>query len=395
MKCAIFKSISDIIKKNKNEFVAKASKYFISISMQIISDPHKDSATSSNAPGGYEWWYFDAIDESSGYALVVIFYRGNPFSNRYIRKLEDENNQEAGNPKNFPAISISLYKQGEPIYYSFTEYPAQEAEFSLDKPNLKVGNNTLDTDFTDTGIIYTLKLNEDLPSGDRIRAELNYRGYGKISEDFQENDNHGTEGHNWNLVLPKANVEGSINVYREKDLEHTLPFSGRGYHDHNTGKEPMRDEFLDWYWGRYHFSSSTLVYYVMNRQEARQYRGWLIDDDTGKVLQRYKNIELKDKGVSIFGLHLARKLVLENDVSKVVIQQSESLDNGPFYRRFMSEAFLSLEDSIEKSTGFSEYIYPSRIYWRWLWPLVDMRIRYKQEEPHWVQKSGRLYRWTW
>ncbi|MGK7370220.1 MAG: hypothetical protein ACNS64_08390, partial [Candidatus Halalkalibacterium sp. M3_1C_030] len=207
--------------------------------------------------------------------------------------------------------------------------------------------------------------------------------------------NHGTEGHNWNLVLPKANVEGSINVYREKDLEHTLPFSGRGYHDHNTGKEPMRDEFLDWYWGRYHFSSSTLVYYVMNRQEARQYRGWLIDDDTGKVLQRYKNIELKDKGVSIFGLHLARKLVLENDVSKVVIQQSESLDNGPFYRRFMSEAFLSLDDSIEKSTGFSEYIYPSRIYWRWLWPLVDMRIRYKQEEPHWVQKSGRLYRWTW
>jgi len=24
-----------------------------------------------------------------------------------------------------------------------------------------------------------------------------------------------------------------------------------------------------------------------------------------------------------------------------------------------------------------------------------MRIRYQNEKPHWVQKSKRLYRWTW
>lgn len=363
--------------------------------MKIIFDPHKDSATPSKAPGGYEWWYFDAIDENSGYALVVIFYQGNPFSNRYIRKLEEENNSEAGRPVNFPAISISLYKQGKPIYYSFTEFPAQEAEFSTDRPDLKVGENTLKTDFSDSGIQYTLNLNEKLPSGDCIRAELYFRGSANSPENFQENEKHNAIGHTWNLVLPKAKVTGSINVYRKKEITHSIAFSGKGYHDHNTGMEPMRDEFVDWYWGRYHFDSATLVYYVMNRQKARQYRGWLIDDNTGKVLQRYDSIKLKDKSMSIFGLHLARKLVLENEASKVVIQQSESLDNGPFYRRFMSEAFLSLEDSIEKSFGFSEYIYPSRIYRRWLWPLVDMRIRYKQEEPHWVQKSGRLYRWTW
>ena len=363
--------------------------------MQIISDAHKDSATPSKPPGGYEWWYFDAIDESTGYSLVVIFYQGNPFSNRYIRQLENNDDSQAGKPSNFPAISISLYKGREPVYYGFTEYSSGETDFKTDKPSAKIGKNSLEADFSGPGMRYSLKLNEELPSGDKIIAELDFSSGGKSLDGLHEKPSGSQQGHTWNLVMPRAKVEGSLSVYRDSELTHTARIDGLGYHDHNTGLEPMKDDFRDWYWGRYHFESATLVYYVMNRQDTRQYRGWLIGDKNGEVLQRYEDIELKDKGLSIFGLHHARKLVLKNDDSSAVIQQSYSLDNGPFYRRFMSEAFLSLGDQIEKSTGFSEYIYPSRIYWRFLWPLVDMRIRYKREKPHWVQKSGRLYRWTW
>ncbi|MDX1587034.1 MAG: hypothetical protein R3222_09825 [Balneolaceae bacterium] len=361
--------------------------------MQIISNPHKDSATSSKPPGGYEWWYFDAIDESTGYALVVIFYQGNPFSNRYIRHLGNEKSGPAV-PAEFPAISISLYKDRQPVFYSFTEYPAGETDFHKDKPFVRVGENSLEADFSGSEAAYSLVLNEELPSGDKVIAELMFRSELSLAENFGEQQGNNPRGHTWNLVMPRAKVEGSFSVYRNSHLTHSSRFNGLGYHDHNTGYEPMKDEFRDWYWGRYHFKSATLVYYVMNRRQTQQYRGWLIGEQ-GQVQHKFEDIELKDHGLSIFGLQIARKLVLNNSSVRVVIQQTYSLDNGPFYRRFMSEAFLAANDSFEKSTGFSEYIYPSRIYWKWLWPLVDMRIRYKQEDPHWVQKSGRLYRWTW
>lgn len=363
--------------------------------MRLISDPHKDSATPSKPPGGYEWWYFDAIDESTGYALVVIFYQGNPFSNRYIRQLEDNDDSNAGLPSDFPAISISLYKDHKPVFYSFTEYPAGETEFRTDRPSVKIGDNSLQADFSGKEMRYFLTLNEVLPSGDKIIADLTCSSDIKPLDDIGEGGSGSPQGHTWNLVMPRAKVKGSLSVYRNSDVTHTTGFNGLGYHDHNTGKEPMKDEFRDWYWGRFHFGSASLVYYVMNRKNTRQYRAWLMDNENGKVRQRYEDIELRDMGYSIFGLHLARKLVLKNDSSDIVIQQSYSLDNGPFYRRFLSDAFLSMDGRIEKSTGFTEYIYPSRIYWRFLWPLVDMRIRYKREKPHWVQKSGRLYRWTW
>lgn len=363
--------------------------------MQIISNPDKDCATPSKPAGGYEWWYFDAIDKSTGYALVVIFYQGNPFSNRYIRELEDNSRSEDARPSQFPAISISLYKNQEPVYYSFTEYPENEAIFDSDKAKASVGYNTFEAESTGSDLKYSLSLDEELPSGDKLNADLTFSSSLKLSGDFQEEKENSGGGHTWNLVMPLADVEGSLRVYRNEEVTHSAMFDGVGYHDHNTGYEPMKDEFRDWYWGRYHFKSATLVYYVMNRQNLQQYRGWLIGNEKGEILKRFEDIELRDKGLSIFGLHVARKLVLGNGSTRAVIQQSYSLDNGPFYRRFMSEAFLSLGESVERSTGFSEYIYPSRIYWRFLWPLVDMRIRYKKEKPHWVQKSGRLYRWTW
>jgi carotenoid 1,2-hydratase len=87
---------------------------------------------------------------------------------------------------------------------------------------------------------------------------------------------------------------------------------------------------------------------------------------------------------------------MQHKGSSVLVQQNRLLDNGPFYRRYLSDAFIHQEgQGVQKATGISEYIYPGRIYAKWFWPFVDMRIRYHNEPPHWVQKSGRLYRWTW
>jgi len=362
--------------------------------MRILSDPKKDCVTPWKKPGGYEWWYFDAIDTHSGYSLVVIFYQGNPFSNRYIRARDKSGNDDKALPANFPAVSISVYKEQHPVYYSFTEFDKENARFSEKVPSVSIGGHSFELDDSGDLLSYSLKLSEELPSGDYIEASLNFESPHR-SVPFEGGDT-GSRGHTWNLVQPRADVEGRIQLFLGPDLQHDVTFRGKGYHDHNTGQEPMKDEFKDWYWGRFHFPEHTLVYYAMNQKESHQYRAWLINHSDLSIVREFRDFILQDKSRSLFGLKPAHKLLLSNDHVQILIQQNQLLDNGPFYRRYLSDAFLHLDDQdVQKVQGISEYIYPERIYRKLFWPFVDMRIRYQNEKPHWVQKSKRLYRWTW
>lgn len=362
--------------------------------MQILSDYRKDHVTPDKKPGAYEWWYFDAIDPESGYAFVVIFYQGNPFSNRYIRAMEQEG-EEPAKPENFPAVSISIYKGDEVVYYSFSEYDSVRARFDQDRPKLQIGNHFLDLEQEGEQLLYRLELNETLVCGDRIEAKLEFSSP-KEGLSFHNGINPGqSAGHAWNLVQPRAKVRGEILIFEDGIPGHEIDFQGTGYHDHNTGQEPMKDEFRDWYWGRFHFPDHTLIYYVMNRKEEAQHRAWLLDNNS-TIVSEYQEASLSDRNLTLFGLNPAHKIVLQHEQSRILVQQSRLLDNGPFYRRYLSDAFLNLDGgTVQKSRGISEYIYPGRIYWKLYWPFVDMRIRYQNEPPHWVQKSRTLYRWTW
>ena len=360
--------------------------------MNIISDPSQDIRSGTQQPGGYEWWYFDAVAIDDRHSLVVIFYEGNPFSPSYI-DAQQEPSEIAPVPKNFPAVSISVYEDGKPIYYSFTEYSAEQGTFDEARPFVQVGGHSMRTSKSAGDLIYELQLQESLPSGDKLKATLEFSSEG-TGLSFKSSGEQ-TAGHQWNLVQPRSEVEGTIHIETKKD-DKVISFEGRGYHDHNTGHEPMREEFSDWYWGRFHFSTATLVYYIMNRKKTQQHCAWLIDTQSN-IAERFDTIHLSDTGRSLFGLSTAHKIHIQSEHTEIQIQQSNLLDNGPFYRRFLSEGLLQLDDQAipEPARGITEYIRPDRIYSRIFWPLVNMRIRRAHKKPHWVQRSSRLYRWTW
>ena len=363
--------------------------------MRIYSDPNKDTRIADKGEGGYEWWYFDAIDPDSGCSLVVIFYEGNPFSRRYAQSLAGKKRSCEPMPSNFPAISISVYRDGEPIYYSFTEYEPDKALFGDHVPNLKVGRHSMigQIEAGKGSSRYHLHLEEELPSGDAIYADLTFRGQSIALPTEDNQQGKGTrKGHQWNLVQPRAVVSGTINLTGGE----RIAFRGTGYHDHNTGFEPMKNEFVDWYWGRHHFPESSLVYYVVNRRNTQQHRAWLIEHNGEPSIRSFRNVSLTDHQLTLFGLKSARKIQFADEDTEVWVQQSQTLDNGPFYQRFHSEAYLkNAEGKVQNASGFSEYIHPERIYSKMFWPLVNMRIRYRPEGSHWVQRSKTLYRWTW
>jgi len=360
--------------------------------MQIYSNPQRDVRSDKRQSGGYEWWYFDATSDEGRYSFVVIFYEGNPFSTRYNARLLDGDNPM---PSEHPAISITIYEYDEPIYYSFTEFQPERCLFSEEQPDVKVGSHHMEGKLGEGNLVYLLKLDEELPNGDEIKAELTFKS--PATEALFDSNGNTSNGHRWNLVQPRARVTGDISIRAENERAIEIQFKGTGYHDHNTGQEPMRNEFTDWYWGRFHFDFGTLVYYVMNRQQTEQHQAWLIDSANSRIIERFDEIDSADKGLTLFGLRTARKIGLRSARAEVQVQQRVLLDNGPFYQRYLSDAYLQIPDRdlVESAKGISEYIHPDRIYAKIFWPFVDMRIRYKAEKPHWVQRSKTLYRWTW
>ncbi|MDX1619077.1 MAG: hypothetical protein R3224_09845 [Balneolaceae bacterium] len=367
--------------------------------MRLLSDYNKDVRTKKKDPGAYEWWYFDGVDSEGIYSFVIIFYEGNPFSTRYMKRQRKMNRGSNGVATEYPAVSISIYQNQQPIYYSFTEFRREDCTFDDTKPFLSVGDHTMEGSIESGTMNYRLNLKESLPSGDRLVGHLSFRASEPDGPLFSTAPRLVEEGHVWNLVQPRAEVEGKLKIFARVEPDREIGFDGTGYHDHNMGKEPMRNEFKDWYWGRFHFELGTLVYYIMDRRDshARQQQGWLVSPENGEVLQQFPNIELQDLGWTKFGMKSARKILMGNDQAHVVVQQARILDDGPFYQRFSSDSYINIagQDIMEVAEGISEYIRPDRIHWRIFWPILNMRIRYLNGKTHWVQRSKMLYRLTW
>ncbi len=357
--------------------------------MNISSDFIKDLSVPAKPSGAYQWWYFDAISKDQEWALVIIFYHGNPFSPDYIR----DQDRGKGSPEDYPALSISLYRHAEPEYYSFVEFGSAAFEWNQENQSISIGGNTLRQTVSEEALEYRLKIAQELDSGHALKAEICFTSDKTAVPSGIVSDGKET-GHAWNLIQPHAKVSGECEVSGKSGDFH-FDFDGFGYHDSNLGFEPMKEEFNEWYWGRMHFLKYTFVYYMMDQFGTDSSKAWLLDNRNLSIVDEITDFNKEDILTTQFGLRTARKLSFRSEFSEITVLQTRVLDNGPFYQRFKSEAFLSQGTRKLAGTGISEYIKPGRIYWRVFWPLVRMRLRNKSARGHWVQSSRRLYEWTW
>ncbi|RNC85401.1 MAG: hypothetical protein ED557_01095 [Balneola sp.] len=349
-----------------------------------LKDEHIDPEKPSS---GYEWWYFDGLSFDKQWSFVIIFYEGNPFSPRYIEALRDEE----ATPDQFPAISISVYHKDKPEYYSFVEYKPGSFHWNEEEGSARIGSNFFQWKQDHKSLEYRLLIAQQLDSNHSIQANLLFKST-ELSEGLIEHSSD--DRHFWNLLQPRAEVTGSIILEGRRD--HSVLFNGVGYHDHNTGYEPLKDSFEDWYWGRIHFPQYTLVYYIMNGLNGKQqHEAWLISKEEQIISRTFENLELSDFSKTKLGLNSARSIRLGSGDTSITLNQSRVLDNGPFYQRFLADATLTDQEGSFKAKGITEYIKPDRIYEEKYWWMVRMRLRFLSQKPHWVQRSKMLYQWTW
>ena len=100
-----------------------------------------------------------------------------------------------------------------------SEYAPSDATFSRNGISLRIAEHTLEG-FIDENdrLVYALRLNEELPGGDRISGMLRFSSP-KPNKNLWKNldrSQAGDAAHQWNLVQPLAQVKGVLSVSKKR-----------------------------------------------------------------------------------------------------------------------------------------------------------------------------------
>jgi len=312
--------------------------------------------------GAYEWWYFDAIDRRNGLALIVIFFRGIPFSGVRQRAIVyGRKSGAADDGANYPAMAFSLYGPESTDAYLVNLHPADSLVVSQGACEVRIGESTARLE----NGCYELDLSDVLLDGTTLQGKLSFTPSPAIAAGSRAG---GAAAHEWVLAAPRCEVRGDLLIDGRK-----IDFDGVGYHDHNIGESSLQAQFRSWEWGRVHFAASSFIYYRAEGHDGSVATFAITVGSSGSLSTRGAEIATTEWSRNVYRVEYPLRFeVTCEDGTAVKVHQRRIIDNGPFYLRFLSE-FES--ESGEVATGFSEILRPRALGWRWFWPLLDSRVR--------------------
>jgi hypothetical protein len=220
-----------------------------------------------------------------------------------------------------------------------------------------------------------VKINAALRKNYKLKATLEWLS---IESDFLPETGVAVEAnsHNWNLVAPRSDVTGKIEVFSgSKKLKEVHHFRGTGYHDHNTDARWLAETVQDWQWGRAHFTDATAVFYRYKEAGAKPTTKLFLVKN-GELTVSDAVCEETDLTRNIFGMKYPKTLNFSTagDV-KFSVRQTRLIDASFFYLRFLSETEIKCPDgSRHEAFAITEHLAPKALKYRWLDWLTDMRI---------------------
>lgn len=358
--------------------------------MFLYSDPSDDIRHAKDTPGAYEWWYFDAVDPVSGHGVVAILYDGLLFSPDYHDAVKSGIQDVA---EFHPGFSLSVYDGDQTPFYALTSYPRSLVDFGGAENPVTIGGNRVVREVSEQGIVYTLHIDETLPSGLRAKGELRFAsGVAPTTQEVGEASSY----HRWNLVQPSAVVTGEIRLSRGGSPIKEYRFNTKGYHDHNIGLRPLGDDFKDWYWGRIHIGGDTLVWYNMSTGGDIQPQAWLVRNGHIDFSNRVEMEAVGPVQRSVFGLKRVTAWSVRIGEEVYFVRDNHVWDSGPFYQRYQVNLHDKSGAVIANSyPGVAEYIVPGRITAPWVKPMIRIRHHKAGSRGNWIQRSAALSRLTW
>jgi carotenoid 1,2-hydratase len=181
-------------------------------------------------PGGYAWWYVDAISADGRQALTLIAFIGSVFSPYYAWA----NRKTAAPAENFCAINVALY-QRRGGYWAMTERGAAKLQRSAGA--LQIGPSALHWD----GEMLTAEIDEHCaPVPRRMQGRITVRPLVRQNQAFHLD---AAQRHRWQPIAPQASIDVEFRAPK-------ISWSGQAYFDSNDGDAPLAEDFTAWNWAR-------------------------------------------------------------------------------------------------------------------------------------------------
>jgi carotenoid 1,2-hydratase len=203
------------------------------------------------APGGYLWWYVDAVSDDGRHALTIIAFVGSVFSPYYRRAFRRDAQVD---PVQHCAINVALY--GDARRWTMTERAARHVhrrpdEFVVGPSRLRWEGGALCLDLDELGV----------PLPRRVRGRVRIWPHG-LAQWRSTLDAGGR--HRWGPIAPCARAEVELS-------SPALRWQGEAYLDSNDGDEPIERPFADWDWSRATLGDgSTAVIYDVRERDGSE-----------------------------------------------------------------------------------------------------------------------------
>jgi carotenoid 1,2-hydratase len=280
-------------------------------------------------PGGYVWWYVDALSEDGRFGLSIIAFIGSVFSPYYAFARR----RGPAEPLNHCALNVALYGPGVGRW-TMTERGRRHVSVAAQR--LVIGPSALHWD----GEALTIAIDEigmPLPIPRRVRGTVRVRPRAVTDHVVTLN----TAGnHRWWPIAPLSTVEVDL-------AEPDLRWQGPGYLDMNQGDAPISEGFRDWHWSRADTRRGAAVLYGGRRRDGSAFDHGFRFDGTGKAT------EFMPPPVASLpksGWRIARET--RGDAGQPA-QLVETLEDTPFYARSLVRTHLDGEPVIAMHESLS------------------------------------------
>lgn len=366
-----------------------------------------DASHAVRAPGGYEWWYFDAEDPSTDTQIVAIYLHGFIFHPAYLRAYARYVRRPTKTPPPLPddyaCMYLCVYRGGKILAQSMTHYPAAQYAAAIDRVNVRMGPNTL-TQSIDTqasGSADALHLHIDTTpwkltgrgpqtlTDQRLLADLTFTpslAHSSCERRFLSRDMTGAD-HHWVIANPLCNVAGSVRIEpaapsaltdSAANTSETIHFTGRGYHDHNYGTAPLGPGLAKWIWGRAIVGNGNdganggtgrvvTYHYAVARDKSLLPESHLVIADAAGVEEKSTKPLIRFDRRTALGLAFPSRIEWPGIMT---LTNPRVIDPSPFYLRLQYDADVNGQ----RTTAFCEAAYPHRLRWPVLGRMIEMSI---------------------
>lgn len=317
------------------------------------------------APGGYEWWHFDAQDQSGSVLVVADFHAGFVFHPQYLKRFElyrrKPTRHAPPSPMDYCCVQLSVYQNGERLGGFTRKYDPRQFSASTSQLRLSIGPNRLSSG--DSGVQMHLGDLRGLSAHLLFRPSLVHPPAEKI---FLSRHPSYTDHQFWVIANPLCEVKGDIHLPGGR----AIAINGIGYHDHLYGTGPLGSGLRRWMCGRVLQENRSVAFQIASPldSEDQEQAHLFMADGVGAGAIATPRIAWGTDRFTRWGLSYPNGI---DAGQTLILRQPRILESSPYSIRLVYDAFVDGE----ASSALCQIVYPYRAQWPVLGRLIEQSIK--------------------